>query len=163
MKSFLSTLPLLLLGCTEPETRTSLIVQVEADDPQVLLQLAKKLKNGTSAAEADTAKLDSAYDTLAILMKLCGTVLRPAVRESNVHLLYALVHEEEKLASVFADSDALASLQASATEANEPGTVLYPAEVVELTHSYLSIHLTSTLLKWNWRAARHHRPSALRR
>ena len=43
MKSFLSTLPLLLLGCSEPETRTSMIVQVEADDPQVLLQLANQL------------------------------------------------------------------------------------------------------------------------
>ena len=103
---------------------------------KVLLQLARKLKTGLSAGAADTAQLESVFDSLAILMKLCGTALRPVARESNVHLLYALVHEDEKLSSVFANSDTLTSLQASAMEANEPGAVLYPTEVVALTHTY---------------------------
>ena len=61
MKSFLSAIPFLLFGCTEPETRTSMIVQVEADDPQVLLQLSNQL---ALVIDPSTPFTNSAGDTI---------------------------------------------------------------------------------------------------
>jgi hypothetical protein len=80
---------------------------------KVMIQLGKRLKQqqrqqenntgSSSSSSSSSDQIETTFDTLAIMFKLCGIALRPARRVSNVHLLYALVHASEKLTSVFSE------------------------------------------------------------
>lgn len=112
---------------------------------KVIIQLARRLNRGYHEGEAQAAQFETTFETLAIMMKLCGIALRPARREANAHLLYALVHESEKISAVLPEREGgdgeggtLEALQAGAEQTlqKEPSSLLLPREVVRLAHSY---------------------------
>ena len=119
----------------------------------LIILLARRLQRDNENVEK-AALNETTFDTLAIILKLCGIALRPAKRESNAHLLYALVHECERIAVVLPHANAetpnegegpghgsgeiLAALQLGAERAlkKEPSSLLLPRQLIVLTHTY---------------------------
>jgi len=90
-----------------------------------------------SGDRRDPAVEQNSRETLLVLLKACSLALRPARRSLNVHLLYALMHEHEKLKEVLPAIGLPADSAAHDPSGCALDAVAAPKEVLALAAHYL--------------------------
>jgi len=85
----------------------------------------------------DSAAEQNAQETLLVLLKACSLALRPSRRSLNVHLLYALMHEHEKLKEVLPIADVPGDSAAHDQKGAALDALAVPREILAMTGHYL--------------------------
>ena len=121
---------------------------------KVIYQLAKRsiLSDSASASTTTTpseADVMSSYllgdvsiainsrETLGVLLKVCALALHPSKRSRNVHLLYALIHEYEKLKSVLKSDVDTSDLAGAGGDSFVLMAFMQQKELLAMTKHYL--------------------------
>lgn len=85
----------------------------------------------------DSAVEQNSRETLLVLLKACSLALRPSRRSLNVHLLYALMHEHEKLKEVLPLTDITDDSAVSDQKKSDLDSLIAPKEMLTMAELYL--------------------------